>query len=479
MTQPSVIITELDGALGVLPPSAGRLHAVIGCSSSGPVAVPATFGRIKDAQATYGIGSMVEAAAHYMALYGRPVLFVRAASATAGVLGTVTSTATGTTVVTATGVPLDDYEAVIKFKKGGTIAAAGITYVYSLDAGRTFSPEIALGVAVVAVLGDSGITFDFAAGTVVAGDVHTVHATGPLWDATGLQAALTALGASATLWELVQIVGPMDGAASDACDIAMAGMAAAGKYRAWVGGTRIPTIGETEAAYNTAMGVISAAHSSKYGSFYSGGCKILSSISGRQYRRSPAIAAAAREANVSQEIDIADVNLGSLEGVTIRDVNGNPDEHDESLNPGLDDLRFAVLRTWDGVGVYVNRPRVFSPTGSDFQLLPHRRVLNLAHETVRAYFILRLNKPILVNKTSGFILETEALEIEAGANAQLRAVLLSKPKASDSTFVLSRTDNLLSTRVLTGDLRVVPLAYPETIQISVGFTNPALQLRAA
>jgi hypothetical protein len=131
------------------------------------------------------------------------------------------------------------------------------------------------------------------------------------------------------------------------------------------------------------------------------------------------------------------------------------------------------------VGVYVNRPRVFSPTGSDFQLLPHRRVLNLAHETVRAYFILRLNKPILVNKTSGFILETEALEIEAGANAQLRAVLLSKPKASDSSFVLSRTDNLLSTRVLTGDLRVVPLAYPETIQISVGFTNPALQLRAA
>jgi hypothetical protein len=77
------------------------------------------------------------------------------------------------------------------------------------------------------------------------------------------------------------------------------------------------------------------------------------------------------------------------------------------------------------------------------------------------------------------ILETEALEIEAGANVQLRSVLLAKPKASDVVFVLSRTDNLLSTRTLTGDVRVVPLAYPETIQISVGFFNPALQLRTA
>jgi hypothetical protein len=188
---------------------------------------------------------------------------------------------------------------------------------------------------------------------------------------------------------------------------------------------------------------------------------------------------AAREAFVSQEIDIADVNLGTLEGVSIRDVNGNPDEHDESLNPGLDDLRFGTLRTWDGEGVYVNRPRLFSPNGSDFQLMPHRRVMNLAMETLRSYFIRRLNRPVLVSSTTGFILESEALEIEAGVMAQLRAQLLAKPKASAVQFTLSRTDNLLSTRTLTGSARVIPLAYPEDVELDVGFYNPALQVLAA
>ena len=35
MTQPALTITELDGALGVLPPSSGALFAVVGVSSGG------------------------------------------------------------------------------------------------------------------------------------------------------------------------------------------------------------------------------------------------------------------------------------------------------------------------------------------------------------------------------------------------------------------------------------------------------------
>jgi hypothetical protein len=129
--------------------------------------------------------------------------------------------------------------------------------------------------------------------------------------------------------------------------------------------------------------------------------------------------------------------------------------------------------------VYVNRPRLFSPAGSDFQLMPHRRVLNITHEALRLYFIRRLNKPVLVSKLTGYILEAEASEIEKGALAVMRATLLATPKASAIQFELSRTDNLLSTRTLTGQARVVPLAYPEFVHLDVGFFNPALQLVAA
>ncbi len=104
-------------------------------------------------------------------------------------------------------------------------------------------------------------------------------------------------------------------------------------------------------------------------------------------------------------------------------------------------------------------------------------MFNLGAEAIRAFLIRRLNKEVQVDKKTGFILESEALEIEAGARAAMRAVLLAKPKASDVQFVLSRVDNLLSTKTLNYQARIVPLAYPEFITGDLGFFNPALQVQ--
>ncbi len=51
-----------------------------------------------------------------------------------------------------------------------------------------------------------------------------------------------------------------------------------------------------------------------------------------------------------------------------------------------------------------------------------------------------------------------------------------KPKASAAEFVLSRTDNLLSTSTLTYQERIVPLGYPKTITGDIAFNNPALRV---
>src|SRR5690606_524556 len=159
----------------------------------------------------------------------------------------------------------------------------------------------------------------------------------------------------------------------------------------------------------------------------------------------------------------------------IRDANGNPDEHDETVWPGLDDLGFLVARTWEGrTGVFVNRPLLMSPAGSDFTIIPYRRVMTIFCETPRDYFEQRLHKPVRVNPKTGFILETEAVEMERGAMARLRTVLLAKPKASAVSVVVSRTDNVLSTKRITVQARLVPLAYPEGFDIEMGFENPAL-----
>jgi hypothetical protein len=189
-------------------------------------------------------------------------------------------------------------------------------------------------------------------------------------------------------------------------------------------------------------------------------------------------------ASVSAEVDIALTTLGAIPGVSIRDANGNPKHHDESVNPGLDDSRSATLRTHDGKqGVYVNNPRLLSASGSDFEFAQHRRVMNLARRTLRLYFIDRLSRPTLVDARTGFILESEALETEAGADAVMRAVLRAKPMCSGGGIdgkaarfcKVSRTDNLLSTKTMTVQGGVIPLAYPKVINIDLGFKNPALQ----
>lgn len=481
MTQPKVTITELDGSLGVLPPSSGRLMAVIGVSSSGTANVPASYGKISALTAAKGYGPLVEAAARHIELTGDPVVVVNTGTTTNGAAGAVTFTGTGTSVVTvdATVYPYDDYEVYFLVVTGGTRGTAGITFRYSLDGGKNMSALVSLGTAITYTIPNAGVKVDFAAGTLVAGDYWSCRTTAPIYNAAQLGAAFDALRLSTHAVEIVQVAGVVDGTTFDTIATKRASSYTAGKYITIVANTRTPNLAESEATYLAAMDTIFSAKSDSAIALCSGSCRLISSVSGRNYRRPVSFVAASFEASKSEEINAADINLGALVGVSVRDSNGNPEQHDETANPGLDDSRYYVLRTWEGYqGVYVNRPRLFSAEGSDFRLVPHRRVLNLAHSALRAYFTRRLNKPVLVNASTGYILEEEALEIEAAARAVMRAVLLAKPKASGIEFTLSRTDNLLSTQTMTGQARVIPLAYPEYINLDLGFKNPALQTQA-
>jgi len=475
MTLPQVTITEIDGALGVLPASEGALMAFVGPSTAGEIATPVAFARVTDAVAYFGAGPLVEAAGYYITATGRPALMVRSdtAAGTAGEATVVVHTGTGTSVATVAGTSefADDWEVLVQIVAGGTIATAGITYRVSYDGGRSLSPVASLGIANSIDLA-GGLTVSLSAGTMVAGDTYAFNTTAPIPSSAEVTAALTALGSTMIVWEQVFIVSPLDADTFDAVELKVESFRAIGKYRSWIGGAPMD---ETDVATLTGM---FGSKATTQGSICAGACKLTSGVSGRKYRRSIGYAIAAAQA-VSHEIDIADVNLGSLPGVAIRDANGNIDEHDESVMPGLDDARFITLRTWDGyLGVYVTRPRIFSVDGSDFQLIPHRRVLNLAEAVLRNYFIRRLNRPIRVDPKTGFILEADAREIEGGALAAMRSALLAVPKASGVQFILSRTDNILSTNTLTGTARVIPLAYPEYINIEVGFYNPALAIAA-
>jgi hypothetical protein len=488
MTQPAVEFTESDGALGALP-SGARYLVVLGVANAGPIAVPAAYGRDTSIISTYGAGKMsptIEAAALAIERTGKPVIFVRAETVTAGSCGSVTQVGTGTSVASVDSEfdePTDDADVYILIVTGGTVGTAGITYRYAIDEGRTLSPVMALGTATAIEIPQLNVKVALAAGTLAAGHTIAFRCNAPIFDGTTLAAALDALALSNLPWETCEIVGALDSATFDVVETKITAMRAKGKEVDWIGHTRMPNAGETEAQYKTALDGIFGAKATTQGSLCAGACS-STSVGGRKFRRPISFDVAAREYTLSEEQNSAVTDLGPLPGVSIRDASGNPRHHDESAHPGLDDSRFLVLRTWDSPqGVYINRPRLFSAEGSDFQIRPHRRVMNLAKRALRLYFVRRTSKEILVNAATGFILESEAQEIEGGANAILRDELMNKPKASGGGFDegrkflrLGRTDNLLSTKKMTGRVRIVPLAYPEFIEIDWGFINPALQV---
>lgn len=484
MTIPAVNLTEIDGALGILPQTSGRPMAIVGCSSTGTAATPATYSRVSDIKAAFGVGPLVEAACHAVEKYGRPVLLCKSASTTAGSYGTIDVTGvTGTSVATndTVALPYDDADVVIVITTGGTRGTAGIAYKYSLDGGASYSQIQSLGTAQFILISELNSKTLLAAGTLVAGDTIRVRTTAPTSNATDLGTALDALKNTTTAWGICQITCPIDATLQAAVETKFASMYTSGKPKLWIGNARMPNSGESESSYATALSAIFASLSGTYGAICGGACKMTSSVvSGRRYRRPISMVVAARQSAVTEEVNIADVNLGALTGVTIRDSNGNVDQHDEAVNPGLDDLRLITLRTYNEVqGVYVTRPLMFTAAGSDFDIVPKRLVMNTAEEVLRAFFIRRLNAPVIVDKRTGYILESQALEIEAGATAALRSAIGAKPMASGWTVSISRTDNILSTKTMTVTARIVPLAYPEQINLEFGFSNPVNQVLAA
>jgi hypothetical protein len=479
---PAVTLTQLDGGLGIMSPTTGALPAVIGCSSSGTAATPGTYTRIDDLKTAFGAGPLVEAAAMLIEITGKPVVCCKAATVTDGAQADLVKTGvTGLCVVTLTaGVkPIDEYDVRILIVTGGTVGVSGITYRWSLDGGRTYSPETALGTATKLAITDgtidTGVSFDLTSATLVAGDYWTCRTTPPTHDATTLLAATTALKNSSLEWDFCLLADPGTATNVAALDTWMTSLFNAGKDKAFLAGFRRPSTVETEATYLTAWGSAFGSVATTYGAVGYGYAKTRSSISGRIYKRSPAWSAAVRACQLYLGQDMAEVALGPLSGVTLGDSNGNPDDHDEYINPGGDAARGLTLRTIPGyAGAYICNPRMLHPTGSDFQYWQFRAVMNTACAITRQTLNGRLSKAIRLN-AAGTILESEARDIEALVNAKLRAALTSIPSCSSVTFVLKRDDVVLSTQTLTGDVRIVPLAYPKQINVTLAFNNPALR----
>ncbi|NUP11220.1 MAG: hypothetical protein HOW73_34675 [Polyangiaceae bacterium] len=473
-----VILNQLDNQLGLVD-DGGRRAAVCACAAAGPLNTPGIYARKSDIIDTFVSGRLVEAGVWIVENTGRPVVLCRTEETTAGAYGTVDDDGVvGTSVITAhvATQPYDDYEVRVDFVAGGTVGTAGITYMWSLDDGRTPSAVTSLGVANFITIADGNVRLDLGAGTIVAGDFVKVRTTGPKPNATQLGESLDVLKETENRWKICLVDVPCTSGDFGTIDSAATAMLELGDEPRFVTAFRVPDIGETEQAYKAAFDAEFGSSVSQRIVVGAGAAEYQSPVSQRRLlgRLAADIVACVLPLPLGQ--DPARVRNGPRPAtINIKDASRNKKHHDELLNPGLDGSRATTYTTRRRRrGIYYKNVRVMSGTGSDFRFWQHLDVMAQAREIARRELELFGSEDVFVNAETGFILEEDATHIEEVINAALETEL--GDAVSKVEFQLARNDNILSTFTLHGALRVTPKGYVKHIEVDVGFYNPALNV---
>ncbi len=499
MTTGDVQLTILDGGGSTVVVPVSSVQVVIGTCSGGTAGQIVASRDPNALKTAVGTGPAVEYAALAMSR-GATVLFMKAATITAGVAGAVAAFATGSSVVTVSGAAYDSYFVRFKVVNGGTRGTTGITFQISLDAGRNYGPVIALGTAVTFAITGTNLTLAFAAGTMVAGEFVTFATQEPLTSAASVQTCLVALEASpysTTGWGSMHIVGGT-----------LFGSAADGTF-GWTGAdastiegyldtmvttktfpraiipvrdNKIPATlwggaGETDAVWAAAVALDYVAVSAKRicavaGNYNMPGQYQIAAAGLPRYRRPGSWALASRQVSIKPQTHAGRVSDGAIASIIVdptNDPNDGFNYHDEMSAPALDIARFTSFRRRKGRGgFFVANPNLMSPAGSVFTILPLGNVMDIGCSLVNQTMESNINADVRLND-NGTIDEIAAQGIESVARGVLRDNMLAKSMISNFAFTIDRTNNVRSTSIVNFSATLFSRGYILEIDGNIGY----------
>lgn len=452
-----VNITIADGgaAEAILPGSS--VAFIMGTSSDGTAAQLFATSNPNTLISNAGYGPLPEAAA-MLCQAGGTTICAKTASNSAGSAGAVQTSGIGSSAVTATGTPYDEYYVEFFVVNGGTIGQAGITFAISLDGGRTFGPTLSLGTANSYLIPNTGLTLNFGAGGLTTGGSAKLKTTPPKWNDAGVQACLNAFKASQYAVQgvgLIFLVGDMAGADATTFQGYLDALANGHVYNRMIGNARdanapnawTGTTTETESAWITSISTDFSAVDAKRMSVAAGHYNMTSPFANPaagapRYRRPLSWAYAARQLAIPPQRHAGRVKDGALEQIVVDPTNDPKDGfvyHDERITPGLDGARFASARTRIGLpGFYLVNPLLMSAPGSQFTLLPIGNVIDIACDITNQFGQQEINEDVRLNP-NGTIYENDARAIEELVNAELQAQMVAKNLVSSASIVVDRT----------------------------------------
>ena len=493
-----------NGGASAIVTAAPSVVAIFGVSSIGTANTPISTRSVSTLTSTFGYGPLVELGALLIS-QGATVIATKCAQTAAGT-ATVPSGESGgsavTTTLDATAGAFDMYFCQLNITQGGTVGGAGqtIRFEVSLDAGRTFGPVQVVDVATAPTtfaIPNTGITLNFSAGTIVAGDQIKFSTKEPKTSAANVATAIAALGNSAYAlsgWGSMIVHGAAASAdAFSTADTATINTAldtlATGQLydrcfvnvrdaiypTAWGGA------GETDSTDATALIAASTARNAKRVSACAGYYNVPSAIANTvastpRYRRPCSWAIQARKTLVQVQTLSSRVKDGPLTTVVVDTTNDPTDGfvyHDERVNPGLDAAGYASLwtRLQQGSGFFVRSENLFSPIGSDFDLFAVGQCFDNFCNVLVRYFTTQIDESVRTN-SNGTIYENDAQQLESGALAAVAAAMPGQYQAPNTSVTIDRSYNVMVNKKAKVSGTFGQLGYIREFDLTVQLQNP-------
>ena len=383
--------------------------------------------------------------------------------------------------------PWDEYDVTVEVTKTGTLGVG--EFRYSLDGGKSFSPELVIPTGGTYVITDTGVTLTFTAGGGPTffedGDTFAFVCTPPFYDTTAIAPAIAALQASGDTWDAIVFSGKA-ASASAAVTIAAAldGHAGALENTFDFGTAMIVDFGSADTQAN-----VLSAHSAIETDY-------LNLVYGRaRHASAKPIPGWTEPMRVSVCGDGAQAAIVGLSGDLKRvaepgaSLGGFTEvEHDEAqVATPLDGARLSTKRTWKGrSGVYIFQGRIKSAIASDIRLWPHRMVMNRSARTIylNAQTFTGRNPRVNTDPSivpgnpgaPGTLFEPDAQALEAPVQRALREELETPANAdgnqghvSAQNYALDRTYDSKANRRTLGVFKMVSLAYIDDAEHELSF----------
>lgn len=506
---PTVSITVQDqGSSAALTVPLSSVQLKIGCAVGASVVTNQPFATTSPvALQTQLVGGQLLEAGGLVCQAGNTVIAVPCPIVTHGTANAVQATIPGgssstvTTTLDSTNGAWDTYYVKCLVTVGGTIGVRGIFVQISLDAGRNYGAPIPLGTANTLVLGSAyspptvggtGITLNFGAGTLVAGDYFQFGTFAPQWNGAGVSAALAAFQNSqygVAGVGSIHIVGDAMHGGSSVSDIAtiqsqvQAGVAIYEYDRAIVElrDALAPTAwggsGETEATWITALATNTAGLTAEARIVADAGNYNMPSAYANAagglpaYRRNLAWAHSVRRTQIPIERRAGRVKDGPLANIVVNPAVDPGDGfvyHDERVTPGLNAARIASAMTWPkkGAGFYQCQEPLMSPPGSQFTELAIGNVLDAACDIGYAAGVEEVSDDLLLQANG--TLDPVSLAVFQGEIQNALTEGLTQPSyVSSVTATVNGSANVGSTGIIPVMIVVQPNGYVNSISETI------------